>query len=258
MLGIRPEDLEDAALVERRARRTSACAARSMLREALGSEIVVHFEIDAPPVLTEDTRELAEDIGTAHQYEAARRARQRRPRSSSAASTRARRCARARPIEVAVDTRALHFFDLETGLGIYDEAEARETSRRGRAMVGSHTKEADDHETTRDCCLASSWSWPLAAFAVGCGGDDDERHGAGIAEPPAAADVTRQRLGDGRLDRRRAGGLPGGASTASTSCIPNVTVKYTSAGDQLPTVLSTAVQGGNPPDIAARRRSRAS
>ena len=32
---------------------------------------------------------------------------------------------------------------------------------------------------------------------------------------------------------------------------PNVTVKFTSAGDRLPTVLSTAVQGGNPPSLAA-------
>jgi ABC-type glycerol-3-phosphate transport system substrate-binding protein len=32
---------------------------------------------------------------------------------------------------------------------------------------------------------------------------------------------------------------------------PNVTVNYTSQGDQLPTVLSTAVEGGNPPDLAA-------
>jgi len=31
---------------------------------------------------------------------------------------------------------------------------------------------------------------------------------------------------------------------------PGVTVKYTSAGDQLPTQLSTAVEGGNPPSIA--------
>jgi alpha-glucoside transport system substrate-binding protein len=31
---------------------------------------------------------------------------------------------------------------------------------------------------------------------------------------------------------------------------PNVTVRYTSAGDNLPTVVGTAVQGGNPPDIA--------
>ena len=32
---------------------------------------------------------------------------------------------------------------------------------------------------------------------------------------------------------------------------PDVKVTYTAAGDQLPTQLSTAVQGGNPPDLAA-------
>ena len=32
---------------------------------------------------------------------------------------------------------------------------------------------------------------------------------------------------------------------------PDVTVKYNPVGDQIPTVLSTAVQGGNPPDLAA-------
>jgi ABC-type glycerol-3-phosphate transport system substrate-binding protein len=32
---------------------------------------------------------------------------------------------------------------------------------------------------------------------------------------------------------------------------PNVTVKYRSTGDNTPTVLSTAVEGGNPPDLAA-------
>ena len=31
---------------------------------------------------------------------------------------------------------------------------------------------------------------------------------------------------------------------------PGVSVGYTSAGDQLPTVLATAIQGGNPPDVA--------
>ncbi|HEY7004180.1 MAG TPA: extracellular solute-binding protein [Gaiellaceae bacterium] len=36
-----------------------------------------------------------------------------------------------------------------------------------------------------------------------------------------------------------------------TSKNPDATVNYTSAGDQLPTQLSTAVQGGNPPDVAA-------
>ena len=32
---------------------------------------------------------------------------------------------------------------------------------------------------------------------------------------------------------------------------PDVTIRYQPAGDNLPTVLSTAVQGGNPPDLAA-------
>jgi alpha-glucoside transport system substrate-binding protein len=32
---------------------------------------------------------------------------------------------------------------------------------------------------------------------------------------------------------------------------PNVKVKYTSGGDNTPTILSTAIQGGNPPDLAS-------
>lgn len=36
-----------------------------------------------------------------------------------------------------------------------------------------------------------------------------------------------------------------------TELYPNVSVEYTGAGDQLPTVLGTAVQGGNPPSVAA-------
>jgi alpha-glucoside transport system substrate-binding protein len=38
---------------------------------------------------------------------------------------------------------------------------------------------------------------------------------------------------------------------AFTKANPGVSVKYTSAGDNTPTVLSTAVQGGNPPDLAS-------
>ena len=53
VLGIRPEDMEDASLVsdappERRITSTVE------LREALGSDVVVHFPIDAPPAVTED------------------------------------------------------------------------------------------------------------------------------------------------------------------------------------------------------------
>ena len=62
ILGVRPEDLEDAALAadtphDRR------LTGRVVLREALGSEIVVHLDIDARPALTDDVRELAADSG---------------------------------------------------------------------------------------------------------------------------------------------------------------------------------------------------
>ena len=46
-------------------------------------------------------------------------------------------------VEVAVDTRALHFFDLDTGLGIYDGAEVTEHIPGEAAVVAaSPVKEA--------------------------------------------------------------------------------------------------------------------
>src|SRR5450756_2895920 len=53
-------------------------------------------------------------------------------------------------IEIAVDTRALHFFDADTGLGIYDGAETRD-SAQGEAVAvgGSPSKEDEDDETAK-------------------------------------------------------------------------------------------------------------
>jgi multiple sugar transport system ATP-binding protein len=118
VLGIRPEDLEDAALVrdvpdDRRIHGTVE------LTEALGSEIMVHFSIEARHAMTEEVRELAQDVGD-------ERAVQQIPEGEHATATLVGRFgARSRVrngdnVEVAVDTRALHFFDPETGLGIYD------------------------------------------------------------------------------------------------------------------------------------------
>ncbi|MGH2755781.1 MAG: ABC transporter ATP-binding protein, partial [Actinomycetota bacterium] len=118
ILGIRPEDMEDASLVsdappDRRLTSTVE------LREALGSDVVVHFDIDAPQALTEDVKELAADVGR----EALEQAQQ------SAAGGRSTMLARLNPrsrvgkgdaIELAVDVRRLHFFDPENGLGIYE------------------------------------------------------------------------------------------------------------------------------------------
>jgi alpha-glucoside transport system substrate-binding protein len=85
----------------------------------------------------------------------------------------------------------------------------------------------------------------LAFVAAGCGGGDD---GGGTAE--GSEDVT----GDISIMA-----IWGGAEQESFQAVidgfnelyPNVNVKYTSGGDNLAPLLSTAVEGGNPPDIAA-------
>jgi multiple sugar transport system ATP-binding protein len=116
IVGIRPEDLEDAALAsdtpdDRRLHGTTE------LTEALGSEVMVHFAIEAKPAVTEDVRELAEDVGderTVSELAEGDRATlvgRFGPRSKARAGE---------PLEVSVDTRSLHFFDPDSGLGIYD------------------------------------------------------------------------------------------------------------------------------------------
>ena len=114
--GIRPEDMEDAALaadapVDRRLSVTTD------LVEAMGSDVFVHFTVDAPPVVTEETRELAEDVD-------AERAEQLAEARAQAKANVVARCSprtAARPgerLEVVVDTARFHFFDLETGAAI--------------------------------------------------------------------------------------------------------------------------------------------
>jgi multiple sugar transport system ATP-binding protein len=121
VLGIRPEDLDDASLV------TDAPEDRRLkgqveLREALGAEIMVHFSVDAKPALTEDVRELAQDAGTADAtvQQAERNGRGTLMVGRFSPRSRVRE---GEELEVAVDTRALHFFDAETGLAVYDEAD---------------------------------------------------------------------------------------------------------------------------------------
>ena len=118
VLGIRPENLEDAAL-EPDTPPERLIKGVIVLREPLGSEIVAHFEVDAPPALTEDVRELARDVGQEGSVQAA-------VEEGAAKTTIVGRFGpRSRirngdVIDVAVETGALHVFDLETGLGIYD------------------------------------------------------------------------------------------------------------------------------------------
>jgi multiple sugar transport system ATP-binding protein len=119
ILGIRPEDLEDAELEPERAEQT--LEGQVELTEALGSEVMTHFSIDANPAITDEVRELQQDagteegLGTPAQEEGG-------GRTIMVGRFGARsKAAKGQRVRVAVDTRALHFFDPETGLGIYEE-----------------------------------------------------------------------------------------------------------------------------------------
>ncbi len=114
IVGIRPEDIEDAAL------ESGAPADRRLrvevdLREALGSDVVAHFGSGVPPVVTQDTKELMADV--AHDaVDAVETVDESVFIARLDAET---RVAEGGQAELAVDTRKLHFFDPETGLGIY-------------------------------------------------------------------------------------------------------------------------------------------
>jgi multiple sugar transport system ATP-binding protein len=126
VLGIRPEDIEDAAL-ESDAPPDRRLKGEVALTEALGSEIVVHIRTEAQPAVTEDVRELAQDVGdrAVEQLEQLGEAKEATLVGRFGARSRVRP---GDPVEVAVDTRALHFFDPETGLGIYDRTEKEVTA----------------------------------------------------------------------------------------------------------------------------------
>jgi multiple sugar transport system ATP-binding protein len=122
ILGIRPEDLEDAALDEASGL-DQRLKGEVALREALGSEIMAHVRVDARTATTEDTKELAKDAGAEGLGDR---------EGDTGATMIGRFGARSQvkagePVEIAVDTRALHFFEPESGLGIYDGQERKGT-----------------------------------------------------------------------------------------------------------------------------------
>ncbi len=118
VLGIRPEGLEDASL-EPDVPAEQRIKGVLVLREPLGSEIVAHFEVDAPPALTEDVRELARDVGREGTVAATTDEGGGRTTVVGRFGPRSR-VKNGDVIDVAVDTSAIHVFDLDTGLGIYD------------------------------------------------------------------------------------------------------------------------------------------
>ena len=112
VLGIRPEDMEDPQFLP-----TQVADAQIPVvvahREAMGAEVYAHFTVDAGPVLTEHTRDLAADTGgdlaDHERAESTTFVARLHPRTSAA---------RGRPITLQVDTRSLHFFDPATSQAI--------------------------------------------------------------------------------------------------------------------------------------------
>ena len=92
---------------------------------------------------------------------------------------------------------------------------------------------------------------PAGLLAAGCGGEDESGSGttSGGGASTTASDVrgTVSVIGIWTGDEQRSFQA---VIDRFNEQYPDVAVRYTSAGDNLPTVVSTAVEGGNPPDIA--------
>jgi multiple sugar transport system ATP-binding protein len=118
VLGIRPEDREDAAIL----RETHPDRAMSVvcdIREDMGSEVVVHFNVKADPVTTREVVEalVVEDA----EDEEARLAAERERGGGVAFIARLERTTEAlerQALTLEVDVTRLHFFDPETGVGV--------------------------------------------------------------------------------------------------------------------------------------------
>jgi multiple sugar transport system ATP-binding protein len=133
--GVRPEHLEDAALArhlpdDRRLR------GLVRLRELLGSEVVVHFEVDAAPVVRPEVREIADDIDAAALTELDRQRAARRTSFVGRFSAESE-AAEDAVAEVAVASSSLRFFDPESGerIGANASLDSADRARNDRSVI---------------------------------------------------------------------------------------------------------------------------
>jgi multiple sugar transport system ATP-binding protein len=118
VLGVRPEDMEDAAIL-RETHPDRALSVVCDIREDMGSEVYVHFNVAADPVTTREVVEAL--VVEAAEDEEARLAAERERRGGVAFIARLERMTEARerqPLVLEVDVTRLHFFDPETGIAI--------------------------------------------------------------------------------------------------------------------------------------------
>jgi multiple sugar transport system ATP-binding protein len=107
IIGIRPEDFEDASMVKEGVPDNSRLTSKVTLIEALGSEIMVHFRLDAKTVDSGDP-DAAEESTSATAANAVGRFHPRSPARMG------------QQVEVAVSAENVHFFDATTRLAIRD------------------------------------------------------------------------------------------------------------------------------------------
>jgi multiple sugar transport system ATP-binding protein len=103
ILGIRPEDFEDAEMVDRDTTGKQLTSEVTLI-EALGSEIMVHFDIDAPTVDSGDPDAVEEKHGASNAVGRFQ------PRS---------RVQMGETATIAVATENMHFFDADTRQAIW-------------------------------------------------------------------------------------------------------------------------------------------
>ncbi len=109
------------------------------------------------------------------------------------------------------------------------------------------------HTRLRYPLLAALLVLVLALVGAGCGGDDDDGGSTRTSGGGGAATTAENVSGSVSVI-----GIWTGDEQRSFQAVidkfnethPDVRVRYTSAGDNVPTVVGTAVEGGNPPDIA--------
>jgi len=107
-VGLRPKDLEDAAVVSDHPA-DQRLRASVLHTEALGFEIIAYFDVDAKPVISKEALELSDEEISAAET------------SSTRVHARFNPTTRVRSgdtIDVAVTVENAHFFDLDSGLAI--------------------------------------------------------------------------------------------------------------------------------------------
>jgi multiple sugar transport system ATP-binding protein len=111
VVGVRPEDLSDAELATTPVDPGRTLTSETILMEALGSEIIVHFPLDAEPFAIMDAEFEGEDALEQAKDDKGRTIYVGRfsPRSRARLGT---------PLTIVVDTARVHFFDPVTGNAI--------------------------------------------------------------------------------------------------------------------------------------------